>query len=649
MQGRVQQGSNSAPPVLHSPLVSLPTQTAIADVSATVGATLDCNGLETVWSIEYGATTGYGSTQAGGTTSENGAKTVALAGLNPETLLHWRFKAVNADGTAYSADQTLTTLIGTANLVQRLMKASQPISQDLGTKAIDYSATPVNANIWQSCLYPTGDFQFFLNENILLDWQTDGVKAEFVTSLKSGKTESYICYIANAGHGILIRNTGFYIRGLKSDGTTAAIATFATVTTASDGVWYRYRITRSGINMVVEKTLPSDSNFQNVIISETKNVSAIGLYVDTFRGTRPQGGLCYLNLTGYKWAFGEGSVNTYMYSYNSSKRFYLATNGQLNNTFQNVYCHNSIFGYSRAALEISVVNYTGNIAYQEAGTPATSFHSALWTRSVFEEFSPAKSFGLGYGIKLDASMEAYDQALTFFDASHAAKLIYKNTMPSKLNSRFFFDHANGNELLVYSADKPLNRPINTAGKKVIVCGGSMASDTYHWPVLLSNYTGLIRTTASYSGNTLSSQVLTSLQAAVASTPNLISDKEFIIMEGGFNDYSQNVSLTDFINGIAILYSYLRTQNPSAPIFICAPYNWGNPIEDGTIMNTSGMSRNSLRQAMSDLVTANTNCYYFDWSLAGIVQADIPDNLHTGSIVGGYKLAKLMYDKILTIY
>lgn len=99
------------------PEITLPTQTDIFAVSAMVGATLDCKGLSTVWSIEYGLTDSYGSTQAGGTTSINGAKTVGLTGLPQVSTIHWRFKAVNSDGTVYSLDQTLNTIfkVATAN------------------------------------------------------------------------------------------------------------------------------------------------------------------------------------------------------------------------------------------------------------------------------------------------------------------------------------------------------------------------------------------------------------------------------------------------------------------------------------------------------------------------------------------------------
>jgi len=96
--------------VVESTVITLPTQTTITDTTATVGATLDCKGLSTVWSIEYGTTNLYGSTKAGGTTSSNGAVTTGLTGLPTYTLIYWRLKAVNSDGTVYSDAQTLTTL-----------------------------------------------------------------------------------------------------------------------------------------------------------------------------------------------------------------------------------------------------------------------------------------------------------------------------------------------------------------------------------------------------------------------------------------------------------------------------------------------------------------------------------------------------------
>lgn len=645
----VRLGSNSNH-VVRVPEVSLPTATGITDNSATVGATLDCKGLATTWSIEYGATTAYGSTQAGGTTSVNGAKTVDLVSLTPNVLLHWRFKAVNAEGTAYSTDQTLTPVVPTADLVQRLFKADQPVSQNLGTKAIDYSAAPVNADIWQTCLYPTALYELALNESIAIDWTTDGVKAEFVASIKTGNTISDLILGATTNHGIRIYTNQIRIYGFKADGTTIADITFTSITTTANDTFSRYRITKSGVNIIVEKTIPSDVNFTDAgKLSQTRDVSSFTLGSQTFTKLKPTGGVCYLNLNGYKWAFSEGPDTRHAFSYNSSKRATIGADGQFS-LLQNAYCHNAIYGYSSVYYDYSTYKRNSMLAYDENGNPSVSYHAAFFTRYIAREYPAAKSFGRGYAVKLNNSMLAYDQSNTFFDSGNAAIAVYKNTLPSTLNSKIFFDHTNGNELLIYSQAKTLRRPINTANKKGLIVGDSMAADNYWWPVILSNFCGIQRTTKSFSGRTLSTNIQTDLTAQVNATPTLISDKDFIIIEGGFNDFVANISEATFASGIASLYAYIRAQNATATIFVCGPYNWGNPIADGSVANTAGMTRNSMRQAMQDLVNSNSNAYYFDWSLAGVGQADLESaGLHLSSNVGAYNIAKLMYDKIITIY
>lgn len=157
----VQQGSNTSVPVLHPPIVSLPTQTEITDVSATVGATLDCNKLETVWSIEYGATTAYGSTQAGGTTSVNGAKTVSLTGLAQSSAVHWRFKAVNSDGTTYSSDQTLQL-----NYVASSYNLSGSLAYTVINKTLASTGDSIEIKARGLSTLYSPDLTFFANPNV---------------------------------------------------------------------------------------------------------------------------------------------------------------------------------------------------------------------------------------------------------------------------------------------------------------------------------------------------------------------------------------------------------------------------------------------------------------------------------------------------
>jgi hypothetical protein len=636
--------------VTESAIISLPTQTTITDVSALVGSTLDCKGISTVWSIEYGLTTSYGSTQSGGTTSTNGIKTVSITGLSPETTYHWRFKAVNSDGTVYGVDQSLNTLVTSTNMVQELFKNGSPITNSFGVSALDYSPSPVNASIWQPYLYTATQYQLLLSSNVVIDWTTDGTKLEFIGSIATGQTVSDVVMGATVNHGFRLYTTMFRIYGFQSDGTTVRDIQFTSITTTADDTLWRYRVRKSGVNIIVEKTTVTDTSFASVVLTQTINVSTFSLGNQTFTKLMPRGGLAYMNANGNKFAFCSGGSSNVEYSYNSSLRITLATVAStIMTTLQNVYNHTAMYGYTRAYVEYSTSKEYVNIPYQEDGTPATSFHTAFFTRSAFEEFPASNSFGLGYALKLNASMETYDQGNTFFNSSHVANAVYKNTMPSKLNNRLFFNHTNNNEFLLYSADKTLTRAINTANKKALILGDSMSGDGYYWPVILSQMCGFVRTTKAFSGRTLSTNLTTDLQAQVAITPTLVSDKDFIVLSGGFNDYAQNLSLSTFISGIATLYNYVRAQNPTAPIIICGLYNWGSPIQAGTVANTAGMTRNDIRQAMSDLATNNTNAYYCDWNTGGIVQADISDGLHNSSVIGGYNIAKVVYNRIKTIF
>jgi Ca2+-binding RTX toxin-like protein len=80
--------------------------------SATVAATIDPNGFETTWWIEYGTSKDY-STETGRQSAGSGTNAVGvsieLTGLAPATTYHYRVAVSSVAGTAAGADRTFTT------------------------------------------------------------------------------------------------------------------------------------------------------------------------------------------------------------------------------------------------------------------------------------------------------------------------------------------------------------------------------------------------------------------------------------------------------------------------------------------------------------------------------------------------------------
>ena len=95
--------------------------TDILTTSATLNGTVNPNSLSTTVSFEYGLTTAYGSTSNAVQSPLNGSVinnvTLALTGLNPGKLYHFRIKAENSLGISYSDDMSFTTLGGIPQVV----------------------------------------------------------------------------------------------------------------------------------------------------------------------------------------------------------------------------------------------------------------------------------------------------------------------------------------------------------------------------------------------------------------------------------------------------------------------------------------------------------------------------------------------------
>jgi phosphodiesterase/alkaline phosphatase D-like protein len=107
------------------PLVATGAANGIGQNTATITASVNPEGLDTIYGFEVGVGDGYGLPTGLGTVSagEEGI-TLQLSGLQPGTTYHYRVLASNADGVVYGSDQAFTT---TGIAVPLTVPASPPL------------------------------------------------------------------------------------------------------------------------------------------------------------------------------------------------------------------------------------------------------------------------------------------------------------------------------------------------------------------------------------------------------------------------------------------------------------------------------------------------------------------------------------------
>jgi uncharacterized protein (TIGR02145 family) len=95
------------------PTATVADATLVTNTTATLNGVVNAYGNSTTVTFEYGLTTSYGLTETAtqnpvtgvGTTNVN----ASIIGLSPNTIYHFRAKAVNGGGTTYSGDNTFKT------------------------------------------------------------------------------------------------------------------------------------------------------------------------------------------------------------------------------------------------------------------------------------------------------------------------------------------------------------------------------------------------------------------------------------------------------------------------------------------------------------------------------------------------------------
>jgi hypothetical protein len=93
------------------PIVESESSAQVTQTTATILAVVNANGLQTMYTLEIGTDTNYGTPTFGEVGSETTSVALGfgLTGLLPGTTYHYRIVLQNADGTVPGADQTFTT------------------------------------------------------------------------------------------------------------------------------------------------------------------------------------------------------------------------------------------------------------------------------------------------------------------------------------------------------------------------------------------------------------------------------------------------------------------------------------------------------------------------------------------------------------
>jgi hypothetical protein len=133
----------------------------ITQTQATLTGTVDPNGVDTVYSFEYGTTTAYGlqtGEVAAGAGDGDVDAAIPVTGLTSDTLYHYRLVATNADGTVRGADRTFRTAAPPAN-------PPPPTVSTGAARAITADGATLNGSVRPRGSATTAWFEYGLTRN----------------------------------------------------------------------------------------------------------------------------------------------------------------------------------------------------------------------------------------------------------------------------------------------------------------------------------------------------------------------------------------------------------------------------------------------------------------------------------------------------
>jgi len=222
----------------------------VGAIGATLNGTVNANGADTTVTFEYGTDTSYGGSIAASPSPVTGRTTdtavsAGLTLLNPNTIYHFRVKAVSSSGTTYGLDQSFTTTKATPTTVLAVNSASS-FTSTYGD-SVTFTATVTGVIV-----APTGTVNFQDNGTSIsgcsarsVSGATTVVTATCTTSTLAAGTHNLITAVYN-GDGSFYASTSAAISGtVNQASSTTGLGSSPNPSTYGQSVTFTATVTSS--------------------------------------------------------------------------------------------------------------------------------------------------------------------------------------------------------------------------------------------------------------------------------------------------------------------------------------------------------------------------------------------------------------------
>jgi len=178
----------------------------IGETETTLNGLVNANNADTSVTFEYGTTTSYGTTIAavpGAVTG--GADTpvsASITGLTPNTLYHFRVKAISLGGTSYGSDMTFATSGRCGSLLDGSFELGPSVSSPWSQTSTNYGTPLCNSSLCGGAWARTGSWWSWFGG---FDSGIETGSLEQTVTIPNGtssRLEFYLWNSASSGNGI---------------------------------------------------------------------------------------------------------------------------------------------------------------------------------------------------------------------------------------------------------------------------------------------------------------------------------------------------------------------------------------------------------------------------------------------------------------